>query len=152
MLRSFLIVLAAVALSVGCEKKPTAALEADKVQQEQRAQLNRLLFTYPDAKITDTMADITGTTAVTGTFSYDPKHPEIPPAFSGGTRKLVEEQFVGAFSYQFMGRARDGEGDVYLFTIEPPQGGKEVIPYIHRGQPATIYDKNGVKLAMVDKK
>lgn len=150
MLRALFLCLAMVALLVSCEKKAADASEA--IQRQQRAELNRLLFTYPDAKIFDTMGDITGTTAVTGTFSHDPKRPEIPPAFFGGTRKLVEEKFVGAFSYQFMGRAREGEGDVYLFTIEDPQGGKEVIPYIHRGQPATIYDKNGVKLAIADRK
>jgi hypothetical protein len=139
-----LVVLAAAIASLTACKK-TIALTPD-AQRQAQVQKNRAHFLYPDAEIHSTIAGGHSTMYVTRNYSRENGSDKL--AFGSGTGSEKMGKFQGRYTYQFVGQSH--QGDVYVFTIDPPDGTHLTIPYIYTGKPATIYDQQGMKVAFAE--
>ncbi len=139
-LLTFVLLAAALASFTAC-KKPFA-LTPD-AQREAQVQKNRAHFQYPDAQIHSTIAGGRSIMYVTRNYSRENGNDKLDFGFGAGSEKMGKSQ--GRYTYQFIGQSH--QGDVYVFTVEPPTGGKEILPFIYHGTPTTVYDRHGITVA-----
>lgn len=141
-----LLAMLAAVLLVGCGKKPIALTE--KERSDAQAEENRAYFQYPDAEIHGEIDGGRSIMYVTRNFSRENGSDKLDFGCGAGSEKMGK--FQGRYTYQFVGKSY--EGDVYVFTIEPMDGTRLVVPFVYNGQPATIYDAQGMKVVFADKR
>ena len=141
-----LLAMLAAILFCGCGKKPTAMSE--KERSDAQAEENRGYFLYPDAEIHGEIDGGRSIMYVTRNYSRENGSDKLDFGMGAGSEKMGK--FQGRYTYQFVGKSY--EGDVYVFTIEPKDGTRLVMPFVYTGQPATIYEAQGMKVVFADKR